>query len=129
MSGKFLTIRDVWGMDYETLQTTLDTEEEDVGRIDGQLEMAKSRQLLEGIEPDVDWIRRATSVLKIKRRLIMKMQQRAKQLRKEGGGTVADRFMTVARTLLSDESFNMILESAIHMPDSRKEVRSDGYGE
>jgi hypothetical protein len=113
---KRLTLDDVRVMDYQTLLDTIQYEMEEAGKIDGQLNNAKAQVQASGNYSDPVWFQKAKSALKIKRRLIMAMQERVKSMKKERS-SIESKFMRIAKTVLAEETYQLILDSAEHMND------------
>lgn len=123
-----LTMSDIPGMSYEELEHTIDHEIEEAGKIDGSLNNAKATVQATGIYADPVWFQKAKSALKIKRKLISKMQQRLKDMKREmyHNEDVGKRFMKAAKLLLKDESYQMILDMAANTASEPKEEVANG---
>lgn len=94
--------------------------QEEKDAISEQITIAKRMAAQEGVYEDGDWLIRAEHAAKAKGRLISAIGAEQSRRKKNKSASVEQRFMDVARKLLSAEVFNNIMAEAIDITNGGK---------
>lgn len=107
-------IVEVEKMTYEEIEKQLAELLSDTADIEAQIRKAKAKVIEKKEYSDPQWFAKATNALKMKRYLIMLMQQRRKKLKKEKSDKETidfeRSFMKIAKRLLTEDTYNMLIE-------------------
>jgi hypothetical protein len=101
-----LTFEDIDALDFNQLQFHIDRETKETGMIEQQLMTNQAN------EDNYEWYTRARCAMKVKRKLIAKMQMRRKDMKRAQHQTLSNIFMDKAREALSPDVFETIFEQA-----------------
>jgi hypothetical protein len=109
-------LREVDGMTLDQIEAVLPVVEAQAGDIQAQLESAKVTSQAGG-SIDSTWFAKANHALRLKRVRIEALHKRRKQLKrqhltKKGHVSLERAFMTVAKRLLVEETYQMLLAEA-----------------
>ena len=131
MVNNRLAMADIPNLTLEEAQEYIDVFSDEAGKIDGDLRAAKAKLVASGSYADPSWYQAAYNAMKQKRRLVMRLQQHVKQLKREQWQAehradvescvderlqkhlaYADQFIYMAKVILTEEAFNRIDEAA-----------------
>jgi hypothetical protein len=116
----FKTIEDLQHLSFEEKEKIL----HDLDYILNECEISKKTILegleLEGIDPDLDWLKRVNYKISIKRKQKKMLQN---HLRVEKGESLLGAFFDISKIMLPEETFNSILRK------SKELVNKTGNGE
>jgi hypothetical protein len=101
-----LTFEDIDALDFDQLQFHIDRETKETGMIEQQLMTNQANA------DNHEWYVRATCAMKVKRKLISKMQMRRKDMKRAQHQTLSNIFMDKAREVLTPDVFETIFEQA-----------------
>ena len=122
-----LRMADIPKLSLIDAQYHIDILSEEAGKIDAELRTARAEQIATNTYADPVWFQAAVNSMKQKRRLVMRLQQHVKGLKRQQWKTeyeagarqpktpdngYAQCFVTVAKTVLNQETFAMVDESA-----------------
>lgn len=127
-SGRDLEL-DIDGMNEEELRAVLEAMQDAAGTIEGQLMAAKAKRVTTGEFADPVWFAKATSAMKIKRRMAAKIERRLKALRVgayEERDRYAECFITAARGMLREDVFVAIDEMARSIAQAPRDAGGEG---
>jgi hypothetical protein len=122
-----LVMADIPKLSLIDAQYHIDILSEEAGKIDAELRTARAEQIATNTYADPVWFQASTNQMKQKRRLVMRLQQHVKGLKRQQWKTeyeangkqskisdngYAQCFVTVAKTVLQPDTYLMIEESA-----------------
>lgn len=111
-SQVLLRFEDIAALSYEEAETWIAVLQDQETRIDMQLETARGERRATGEYRDARWYASAMIALKIRRKLIQKLHAHVKTWKRAHGLSIDAAFLTAARTKLSNDLFQELLDDA-----------------